>query len=38
MHIAGCSNVGWLNGCPWKGKMAIGNSLVIGPKREIIAE
>ena len=38
LHIAGCSNVGMLTGGPWIGKMAIGNSLVIGPEGEIITE
>jgi predicted amidohydrolase len=29
--IAGCSNVGWMNGGPWKGWQGIGCSLVIDP-------
>lgn len=29
--IAGCSNVGWMTGGPWKGSKTIGCSMVIGP-------
>jgi predicted amidohydrolase len=29
--IAGCSNVGWMTGGPWKGWKGIGCSMVIGP-------
>ena len=36
--IAGVSNVGLINAGPWKGKMAIGNSLVINPDGEINLE
>jgi predicted amidohydrolase len=37
VYIAGCSNVGLLNGGPWEGFSAIGNSVVIGPKGQIVA-
>ena len=36
--IAGVSNVGMITEGPWKGKMAIGNSLVINPDGDIAAE
>jgi len=29
--IAGCSNVGWMTGGPWKGSKTIGCSMVVGP-------
>jgi predicted amidohydrolase len=29
--IAGCSNVGWMTGGPWKGSKVIGSSMVFGP-------
>lgn len=32
--IAGCSNVGWMTGGPWKGWKTIGCSMVIGPGGE----
>lgn len=32
--IAGCSNVGWMNDGPWKGRQGIGCSLVIDPNGE----
>jgi predicted amidohydrolase len=31
VSIAGCSNVGWINGGPWSGRKCIGCSLVVGP-------
>lgn len=34
--IAGCSNVGWMTGGPWKGWKTIGCSMVIGPGGEEI--
>jgi predicted amidohydrolase len=37
IHIAGCSNVGFIGSGPWQGRMCIGNSLVMGPQgREIM--
>lgn len=36
--IAGVSNVGLINAGPWKGKMAIGNSLLINPQGNIELE
>ena len=32
--IAGCSNVGWMTGGPWKGSKVIGCSMVFGPGGE----
>jgi predicted amidohydrolase len=32
--IAGCSNVGWIDDGPWKGRKCIGSSLVMGPAGE----
>lgn len=34
LWIAGCSNVGEINGGPWKGHSCIGCSLVVGPSGE----
>ncbi len=34
LWIAGCSNVGWINDGPWRGRKCIGNSLVVGPDGE----
>jgi predicted amidohydrolase len=31
LWIAGCSNVGWIEDGPWRGRKCIGSSLVIGP-------
>jgi predicted amidohydrolase len=36
MWIAGCSNVGWINDGPWRGRKCIGCSLVIGPEGETV--
>jgi predicted amidohydrolase len=33
--IAGCSNVGWIEDGPWRGRKCIGNSLVIAPGGEV---
>ncbi len=37
LWIAGCSNVGWINDGPWRGRQCIGNSLVIAPTGEVAA-
>ena len=38
LWIAGVSNVGWLEGGPWKGRKCIGCSLVVGPDgRKVLA-
>ncbi|MBL9213329.1 MAG: carbon-nitrogen hydrolase family protein [Opitutaceae bacterium] len=34
LWIAGCSNVGWINDGPWRGRKCIGNSLVVNPRGE----
>jgi predicted amidohydrolase len=34
LWIAGCSNVGWINDGPWRGRKCIGCSLVVGPSGE----
>jgi predicted amidohydrolase len=34
MWIAGCSNVGWINDGPWRGRQCIGCSLVVDPHGE----
>ena len=37
MWIAGCSNVGWMSGGPWKGFKGIGCSLIVDPKGKVAA-
>jgi predicted amidohydrolase len=37
LTIVAASNVGWLNGGPWKGRKCIGNSLAVGPGGQILA-
>jgi predicted amidohydrolase len=34
LWIAGCSNVGWIEDGPWRGRPCIGNSLVVNPRGE----
>ena len=34
LWIAGCSNVGWIDDGPWRGRKCIGCSLVVGPEGE----
>ena len=35
--IAGCSNVGWIDDGPWRGRQCIGCSLVIDPRGDVAA-
>jgi hypothetical protein len=37
MTVVGVSNVGWLQGGPWKGRKCIGCSLAIGPGDRVLA-
>lgn len=36
--VVGVSNVGWINGGPWKGRKCIGCSLAVGPGGSILAK
>jgi predicted amidohydrolase len=38
LTVIGVSNVGWINGGPWRGRKCIGCSLVMGPGGEILAQ
>jgi predicted amidohydrolase len=38
MHVIGVSNVGWLQGGPWKGRKCIGCSLAVGPGGHVLAQ